>query len=116
MTVAFTNQNLDEYAAKVASMTDAELAVEGRRMRRWFIRVWFPARDHHRSNRSWKSAATNIGNGIRSYRIFSGSLAPNILPSKILMPIFMPTSRSTACFIRSGYYLTPLLAISSGIS
>lgn len=34
MTVAFTNQNLDDYAAKVARMTDAELGAEGRRMRK----------------------------------------------------------------------------------
>ena len=32
MTAAFTNQNLDEYAAKVASMTDEELKAEGRRL------------------------------------------------------------------------------------
>lgn len=32
MTVAFTNQNLDDYAAKVAEMTDDELMVEGQQM------------------------------------------------------------------------------------
>ena len=32
MTVASTNQNLDEYAAKVAEMTDDELMIEGQQM------------------------------------------------------------------------------------
>ena len=38
MTVAFTNQNLEDYAARVASMTDDELMVEGQQLHKMVYR------------------------------------------------------------------------------